>query len=130
MKNNSKRFSDENEINITPMMDVVFIMLIFFIVSTSFVKEKGIGISQPSVKTSHNDESNTATIKLDISGYTINGQTVALDSIASRLSQLKAVSPELQAQLFSAQDIKIETLVRAMEQVKAVDITLFSVGAY
>ena len=33
---------DEAEINITPMLDIVFIMLIFFIVTTSFVKEKGL----------------------------------------------------------------------------------------
>lgn len=112
------------------MMDVVFIMLIFFIVTSSFVKEKGIGVSRPGIKTSHNAESNTATIKLDISGYSINGQTVSLDGIESRLSQLKAATPNLQAQLFSAQDIKIETLVRAMEQVEAVDIEKFSVSAF
>ena len=38
-----RRFlEDEAEINITPMLDIVFIMLIFFIVTTSFVKEKGL----------------------------------------------------------------------------------------
>ena len=36
--------TDNEEINITPMMDVVFIMLIFFVVTTSFVKESGIAI--------------------------------------------------------------------------------------
>ena len=39
---------DEAEINITPMLDIVFIMLIFFIVTTSFVKEKGLEVSRPS----------------------------------------------------------------------------------
>jgi len=38
---------DQNEINLTPMLDVVFIMLIFFIVTASFIKETGIGISKP-----------------------------------------------------------------------------------
>jgi hypothetical protein len=38
--------SDEAEINITPMLDIVFIMLIFFIVTTSFVKEFGIDMSR------------------------------------------------------------------------------------
>ena len=130
MKKVSKHVNEESEINITPMMDVVFIMLIFFIVSTSFVKEKGIDISQTSIKSAHQNQSKTAAIKLDISGHTINGQSVSLDGIESRLLQLKAAMPELQAQLFSAQDIKIETLVRAMEQVKEVDIKQFSVSAY
>ena len=39
---------DEAEINITPMLDIVFIMLIFFIVTTSFIKEKGLEVSRPS----------------------------------------------------------------------------------
>jgi len=41
------RETDEAEINITPMLDIVFIMLIFFIVTTSFVKEKGLEVSRP-----------------------------------------------------------------------------------
>jgi len=44
-----RRHSDEEaEINITPMLDIVFIMLIFFIVTTSFVKEQGLEVSRPS----------------------------------------------------------------------------------
>ena len=42
---------EENEINMTPMLDVVFIMLIFFIVTTSFVKEAGVDVNRPSAKT-------------------------------------------------------------------------------
>ncbi len=39
--------SDTDEINLTPMLDVVFIMLIFFIVTASFVKEVGIDVNRP-----------------------------------------------------------------------------------
>ena len=45
-----KRMEEESEINITPMMDIVFIMLIFFIVTTSFIKETA-GSSRPECKT-------------------------------------------------------------------------------
>ncbi|WP_299231606.1 biopolymer transporter ExbD [uncultured Halomonas sp.] len=38
---------DSGEINLTPMLDVVFIMLIFFIVTTSFIKESGVEIDRP-----------------------------------------------------------------------------------
>jgi biopolymer transport protein ExbD len=38
---------EENEINLTPMLDVVFIMLIFFIVTASFVKEAGLDVNRP-----------------------------------------------------------------------------------
>jgi biopolymer transport protein ExbD len=38
---------EDNEINLTPMLDVVFIMLIFFIVTASFVKEAGLDVNRP-----------------------------------------------------------------------------------
>ena len=38
---------EDNEINLTPMLDVVFIMLIFFIVTASFIKEPGIDVNRP-----------------------------------------------------------------------------------
>lgn len=43
--------ADSNEVNLTPMLDVVFIMLIFFIVTTSFIKESGIDINRPESST-------------------------------------------------------------------------------
>lgn len=43
---------EDAEINMTPMLDVVFIMLIFFIVSTSFVREAGIDVNRPSAESS------------------------------------------------------------------------------
>ena len=42
---------EENEINLTPMLDVVFIMLIFFIVTASFIKEAGIDVNRPDAPT-------------------------------------------------------------------------------
>ena len=40
-----------SEVNLTPMLDVVFIMLIFFIVTASFVKESGIDVTRPKAST-------------------------------------------------------------------------------
>jgi len=48
MRRRIARSEDEAEINITPMLDIVFIMLIFFIVTTSFVKEIGLELNRPS----------------------------------------------------------------------------------
>ena len=42
---------EKTEINLTPMLDVVFIMLIFFIVTASFVKEAGVDINRPAAST-------------------------------------------------------------------------------
>lgn len=48
MRRKQRRTDEEAEINITPMLDIVFILLIFFIVTTSFVKEYGIQVNRPS----------------------------------------------------------------------------------
>ena len=47
---------EDNEINLTPMLDVVFIMLIFFIVTASFIKEAGIDVIRPEATTAHKQE--------------------------------------------------------------------------
>jgi len=47
MRNTRRRKSEESEVNMTPMLDVVFIMLIFFIVTASFVKEAGVDVNRP-----------------------------------------------------------------------------------
>jgi len=48
---------EDNEINLTPMLDVVFIMLIFFIVTASFIKEAGIDVNRPDADQSGADRS-------------------------------------------------------------------------
>ncbi len=130
MKNHKTLLQEQDEINITPMMDVVFIMLIFFVVTASFVKETGIGVSRATTTTETTPDAKVATIKLDPQGHSINGHGVSLDGIEARIAQLKAEFPQLQAQLVTDKSIKIDTLVRAVEQVKNAEVSALSVATY
>ncbi len=56
MRKTRKHIDDETEVDMTPMLDIVFIMLIFFIVTTSFVKEDGLRISRPTKSTDNPNE--------------------------------------------------------------------------
>jgi biopolymer transport protein ExbD len=58
MRRTSSRSSQDHnaEIDMTPMLDIVFIMLIFFIVTTSFVKESGIDVNRPTAQTAEKKE--------------------------------------------------------------------------
>ena len=58
MRKHSKAGAEENssEIDLTPMLDVVFIMLIFFIVTASFIKEAGVEVNRPDASTSNKKE--------------------------------------------------------------------------
>ena len=58
--------AESNEVNLTPMLDVVFIMLIFFIVTTSFVKESGVEIERPLAESSESSPQNAILAALSV----------------------------------------------------------------
>ena len=60
---------DETQVDITPMLDVVFIMLIFFIVTSTFVKESGVDVTRPDAETAVKTDALTIQI-----GITANNQ--------------------------------------------------------
>ena len=70
---NKSRFlvaaEDETQVDITPMLDVVFIMLIFFIVTSTFVKESGVDVTRPDAETAVKTDALTIQI-----GITANNQ--------------------------------------------------------
>ena len=59
---------EEAEINMTPMLDVVFIMLIFFIVTANFIKEPGLEINRPDASTAETQENAAILIAIGASG--------------------------------------------------------------
>jgi len=60
--------ADGNDIDITPMLDIVFIMLIFFIVTTSFVKESGVTVSRPSAQTAEEKKGSNILLAIRANG--------------------------------------------------------------
>jgi biopolymer transport protein ExbD len=87
---------DENEgINLTPMLDVVFIMLIFFIVTASFVKEAGIDVNRPQARTAVPKKS--ANILVAISAKDeiwIDNRRVTPQGLRAQIERLQAENPE------------------------------------
>ena len=122
--------TEELEINITPMLDVVFIMLIFFIVSTSFVKETGISIYRASQTQPQDNKVKVATIKLQADNITVNGIATKINGIQSLLANLKASNPGIKAQILSAKNVKTGDLVQAIHQIKINNIDGYSVSTF
>ncbi len=122
--------TETSEINITPMLDVVFIMLIFFIVTTSFTKETGIQLTTGN-SIIHESKAPIATIKLETNDQiTVNGIDTGLNGIESILANLKASNPEIQAQVFAAKDVNTGKLVQTIDQIKSNNIEKFTVGSF
>lgn len=125
---NQFRAQTEPEINITPMLDVVFILLIFFIVTTSFTKENGLTISRPASNTT--GEGQAVLIHLEPHQVMINQQMVQVEGIEARLSQLQVERPDLQVQLRSDGDTPVARLVAVVDQVKAAKVSQLAVSHY
>lgn len=121
---------EETGIDMTPMLDIVFIMLIFFVVTASFVKETGIDINRPQAKTAITKE--TANIKIAIDNEDviwIDRQQVDERSVKAILERLHIENPQggliVQADRQSTND----KLVRVMDAARQAGITSISIAA-
>jgi biopolymer transport protein ExbD len=68
MKRSQIEDEDDDAVNLTPMLDVVFIMLIFFIVTASFVKESGIDVNRPNAATAERKEKGNIIVAISEDG--------------------------------------------------------------
>ena len=119
-----KHATSEEEVNLTPLLDIVFIMLIFFIVTASFVNEKGIDINKPDAtneNTPPSDDSNRA-IVIEIDGrniVSIDNRDVDVRAVRANVVRLKAERPKAQVVVRPAANTETEVMVDVMDQAKA-----------
>jgi biopolymer transport protein ExbD len=121
---------DESIIDMTPMLDIVFIMLIFFIVTTSFVKESGITVSRPSAQTAAEDKKGNIMVAIKPNGEIwIDKRAVDIRSVRANIEKLKAESPESGVVLQADTDSRTGILVKVMDQVRMAGISNISIAA-
>ncbi len=122
--------SADSDINLTPMLDVVFIMLIFFVVTTSFVKESGVEINRPSAETAQQQEQANILIAIRPNGEIwIEGRSVDVRSVRANIERLRAEFPEGQVVIQGDRAAQIGLLVRVMDQVRLAGITNVAIAA-
>ena len=86
---------NEEAIDLTPMLDVVFIMLIFFIVTATFIKETGVEVNRPDANTSEQKDNTTVLISIAAdNGIWIDKRRVDVRSVRANIERLHAESPE------------------------------------
>ena len=125
------RIDDDAEINITPMLDIVFIMLIFFIVTTSFVKEKGLEVSRPSNAPPKEIKKNRGPIVVKIDAgslISIKGRLLEPGAVQANLEREKAEKPDSPLIIAAHPDADTESLVTILDAAKAVGIASVSVA--
>ena len=121
---------EESEINLTPMLDVVFIMLIFFIVTASFIKEAGIDVNRPDAQTREVQEN--ANILVAIS----EGNEIWIDrrridprAVRAVLERLHAENPEGAVVIQADKKAYTETVVLVMDSARQAKIFNVSIAA-
>ena len=121
---------EDTELDMTPMLDIVFIMLIFFIVTTSFVKESGVTVNTPQASTAANQENANIFIAITATGEVwIDRRPVDPRSVRAIVARLHADNPEGSVSIQSDADAATGTLVDVMDQVRLAGVEGIAIAA-
>ncbi len=109
---------DSAELNIAPLIDMVFILLIFFIVTTSFVREAGIDVDKPSANTAKQLDRDIIQIAIAANGTVhMDGREVSLLSVRALVRE-RLQQRELPVVIVSDQDSRTQALVDVIDECK------------
>ncbi|GJM43533.1 MAG: biopolymer transporter ExbD [Gemmatimonadota bacterium] len=121
---------DEQEINITPMLDVVFILLIFFIVTASFVKEPGVDVNRPQAETAQPKEKANILIAIDSAGIIwIDRRQIDPRAVRANIERLHAENPQGTVIIQADNDARTEVLVTVMDAARLAGVYDVAIAA-
>jgi len=130
MRRKRVRQEEDAGIDITPMLDIVFIMLIFFIVTATFVKESGIDVTRPDAETAVKQNRVAILIAIrDNNEVWINRRQVDLASVRANVEKLHAENPQGGAVIQADREAETGVLVEIMDQVRLAGVGAISIAA-
>ncbi len=131
MRRRSNRSTTEqtSDIDMTPMLDIVFIMLIFFIVTTSFVKESGIDVNRPTAQTATRKEQGNIIVAIKANGDVwIDKRQVDIRAVRANIARLHAENPLGSVVIAADKDTKVKVLTQVMDQIRLAGISNASIA--
>ena len=130
MTNKREKHADEMDINITPMLDIVFIMLIFFIVTTSFVRETGIDPQRPVAETATDQGHANILIGIDRDGLVwVNRQIVEVSQVRQIVENAVNENPASSAVLIADEEAATGVVLDIMDQVRLGGVANIAIAA-
>ena len=121
---------EAEEINMTPMLDVVFILLIFFIVTASFVKEAGIEVNRPEAATAVKKERANILVAISDKGdIWINKRKVDVRAVQANIERLKAENPQGTVVIQADKKATTDILIKVMDSARAAGVYDVSIAA-
>jgi biopolymer transport protein ExbD len=118
------RSDDESDINLTPMLDVVFIMLIFFIVTATFIKQAGIEVMRPEALTAVQKPTVSVLVAIGENGdIWIDKQKVDPTAVRAHIERLHAENPKGGLVVQADRGAKSEKLMAVLAAARAAGLT-------
>jgi biopolymer transport protein ExbD len=126
-----KQEQDDNEINLTPMLDVVFIMLIFFIVTATFIRETGLDVNRPdSPEAAVVQEEGAILVIIDeTDDIWIDNRIVDPRAVRANVERMHAEDPERPVVIQTARTSSAETLVTVMDASRLAGVYNISIAS-
>ncbi len=130
MKKYPKHTDNEIEADMTPMLDIVFIMLIFFIVTTSFVKESGINLNRPSISDNPTiDEIPAIQLKIDQNDViTLDGREIDQRAVGANIERRKAEEAQAAVIIIADHNASTDALIKVVDEARNAGIAVVSVS--
>lgn len=130
MRRRRSRDQEESEVNLTPMLDVVFIMLIFFIVTASFVKEAGIDVTRPPAATAERKERGNILVAITADDQIwVDRRMVDPRALRANLERLHAENPQGSVVIQADTESKNGLLVLVMDSARLAGIDNVALAA-
>lgn len=126
----TQKEEEETRIDITPMLDVVFILLIFFIVTATFIKEAGIDVNRPDAATAEVQEKANILIAITANDdIWINRRKVDIRQVRPNIERLHAENPQGTVVIQADNDSRNEVLVKVMDASRSAGVYKIALAA-
>ena len=116
------RYEEELVVNITSLIDVIFILLIFFMVSTQF-KRSSLPLDLPRSEDATQERNTTKVLAVSADRMELDGESVTLEALESTLSSMYAHEPELALSLECERTVEFEKIVQILTKIQAAGIS-------
>ena len=121
---------ESDEINLTPMLDVVFIMLIFFIVTANFIKEPGLEINRPDSDTAETQENAAILIAVGPTGEVwMDGRRIDVRQVKANVVKLLADNPQGSVVIQADEKAMADTIIQVMDGAREAGVSAISLAS-
>ena len=129
MKRNKRRNKVLAEINITPVTDVILVLLIIFMITTPMLMQPGIKVNLPKTQTTDNEDTSNIEVLISKDGYVyMNGKKIHESNVEATIRNILAASPNKPVVIKADKDVKYDYVMKFMDASKKAGATKFALA--